>query len=262
MDPAPIISGLSALGVFGAAVALRGILAPRSQLWGPVIWRGDPSLPHRVALTFDDGPHPDSTPRILEVLARKDVKAAFFLIGSQAQRWPGLVRELVEAGHAVGNHSFSHHHFGIFRVGGYWRREIAMAAEVIEDAAGVRPAWFRPPMGFKHRHVLKAARLEGHTVITYTRRALDGVPTTPGRIVERLAPAARPGDILTLHDGVDPHYPHPRTATREALPAVIDGLRARGLFLSRLDELIALPPYASIPKTPRNAAGVAAPSSR
>src|SRR5260370_16308127 len=86
----------------------RSTLFPYTTLFRSVVWRGDPAGTPRVALTFDDGPHPEATPRVLDALARAGVPATFFLVGEHAQRWPALVRRIRDEGHLIGNHSFAH----------------------------------------------------------------------------------------------------------------------------------------------------------
>jgi len=239
-----ILASLAAATAAGS-LAGYGIFGARSRLWGPLVWHGDTSLPARVALTFDDGPHPDATPRTLDLLAKSGVRATFFVIGAQAEKWPGLLRRIVSEGHLLGNHSFSHGRWGGFRFTEYWSREIDRTSRLIDEIAGVRPAWFRPPFGVKQWHMHRAVRRAGHTMITFTERALDGLATTPDRIVARLVPSAAAGSILVLHDGSVSTNDRPVEPTLEALPKIIEGLRARGLAIAPLDELLEAAPYAS-----------------
>ncbi|MEK7469094.1 MAG: polysaccharide deacetylase family protein [Planctomycetota bacterium] len=241
----PEIIATAAAAAAGTAVAIHGIFASRSCFWGPLTWRGDDSPPARVALTFDDGPHPEATPRALDLLAKAGARAAFFLVGMQAEKWPAIVKRIVDEGHLIGNHSWSHSKSGGYQFTGYWESEIVRTASLLEQIAGVRPAWFRPPYVVKQWHMHRAVRRCGNTMITYTERAFDGVATTPEAIVARLVPRATAGAILTLHDGVIPGTPRPIEPTLAALPNVIEGLRARGLAIAPLDELIAAAPYAA-----------------
>jgi peptidoglycan/xylan/chitin deacetylase (PgdA/CDA1 family) len=235
------------LGTIAAATAaglgIHGIFAPRSRLWGPVIWRGDPGGTPRVALTFDDGPHPDATPRVLDELARAGVRATFFVVGAHVARWPGLVRRIHDEGHLVGTHSFAHRISGSWQLRGYWMDSITRSRGAVEDALGRRPRWFRPPFAVKQWHLCRAAAQLEQTVITFSRRGLDGKATRPERIVARLVPRALAGDILALHDGVVDGMPRPIEPTLQALRPVIDGLRARGLSVAPLDQLVAPRPY-------------------
>jgi peptidoglycan/xylan/chitin deacetylase (PgdA/CDA1 family) len=224
----------------GAALA-GGTFAPRSSFWGPVLSRGRGG---GLALTFDDGPTAGATDRVLDVLGELGVKAAFFVIGRNVRRHPKLVERMYAEGHVVGNHTMDHAHFGVLRRGGYWRRQVEETDETIRQVIGRRPALFRPPMGIKTLHITRAATASGHAIVTWTRRAFDGVATSPQRIVSRLAPASRPGDILLLHDGVEPNAARrDPAATVAALRPLIASLRDRGLEPRPLDEVLRLPAY-------------------
>ena len=236
-----IAAGLAWAAV-GAAAITWGSISPRSNLWGRVITRGS-SGKQGVALTFDDGPTPGATNHVLDILADYRVPAAFFVVGINVEKSPELIRRMHDEGHVVGNHSFNHSNVGFFRGGRYWRGEIDRTSNAIESAIGRRPALFRPPMGVKTWLIHAAARRHHQAIVTWTRRAFDGVATTPDRIVERLSPHTQPGDILLLHDGVRPNYHRDMFATIGALPRLIAALRNRGLNFMRLDELIGLPPY-------------------
>jgi peptidoglycan/xylan/chitin deacetylase (PgdA/CDA1 family) len=224
-----ILAALSAAGAATAAAGVvgYGIFAPRSRFWGPLVWRGDASLPARVALTFDDGPHPDATPRTLDLLAQAGVRATFFVIGGQAEKWPGLVKRIVAEGHLLGNHSASHARWGGFQFTAYWERELERTSRLLEDIAGVRPLWFRPPFGVKQWHMHRAVRRAGLTMITYTQCARDGLVTTADRIVARIVPRAAAGSILALHDGSVSTGFRPVEPTLEALPRVGPALARR-----------------------------------
>ncbi len=244
MIPEILISATAAAALAGTGA--WGLFAPRSRFFGPLVWRGSTASPARVALTFDDGPHPEATPRILDELARQGTRAAFFLIGQHVEKWPAIVRRIVDEGHLVGNHSYSHSTSGGWRFTAYWENEIRRTSRVVEDAAGVRTAWFRPPFAVKQWHMHRAVRRCGHAMITFTLRGMDGLPTTPGRIVDRLVPRAGAGDILTLHDGVASFRDRPIEPTIQALRPILEGLKARGLAVAPLDELIAPAPYEGI----------------
>ena len=235
--------GLAAAGTSLVAVGSWGIFHPRSQIWGPIVHRGPRTRPN-VALTFDDGPHPEATPAILDALAEHGVRAAFFVIGVHAERWPRLVRRMVDEGHVVGNHSYDHHRWGSMWGVRYWRDQIGRTQELVARLTGRRPAYFRPPMGFKSLNVSWVLRSAGLTQVTYSLRGFDGFPTTPERILERLLPKATAGDIIALHDGRDPYIDRPRLATRDAVRPLIQGLRERGLEIVRLDRLIGVEAWA------------------
>ncbi len=230
---------VAASGVFLAAgaVGLYGTFVPQSSLWCRNTWHG-PRAGDRVALTFDDGPSPGYTDRVLEILARQRVPASFFVIGRNVEKSPNLLRRVHDAGHLVGNHTFDHHHFAVFRGYRYWLDQLERTSNIVERTIGQRPRYFRPPVGIKFIFTAMAARRLGQTVVTWSQSARDGVATSVDRIMARLANVTG-GDIITLHDGIDPHSPRRPEITLEALPILIEQLRTRGLEFARLDELIA-----------------------
>ena len=229
-----------------AAIAALGYVSvsPTSRFWGPVVPTGDTSGPPRYALTFDDGPCDNATPRILDTLAQLNARATFFVIGVNANRFPKVVRRIYDEGHIVANHSYTHSHFGIMRAGWYWERQIRQTDALLHDIIGVKPAFFRPPMGARHLHLTRAARRYGHTIITWSRRAMDGIPTTADRIVQRLSRHTAPGDILIMHDGIDPNRHRDPSPSINAVRPLIAQLRHQGLEPAPLHELIGLRPYA------------------
>ena len=231
---APIAAGLAGL--------TYATVAPTCQFWGPVISRGK-SGSNRFALTFDDGPTPGTTDRVLDALAAAQTKATFFVVGANADAHPDLLRRIRDEGHLIANHTFRHSHYGVMRTFPYWFREIGQTEDVIKMQTRLRTALFRPPMGVKTWHSARAARELGHNVVTWSRRAMDGLPTTSKRILDRLG-GATDGEILLLHDGVEPNaYHRDRSATIEAIVPLIERLRSRGLSPVRLDELLGINGY-------------------
>lgn len=176
-------------------------------------------------LTFDDGPHPDWTPRVLDALARADVRATFFVIGRLAQQSATLLREVRAAGHVVGNHGFSHRHpWTLTRSRA--RSEVRAALDTIAQALGERPQWFRPPHGRLGAYLVEAAREEGQRVALWSVSAIDWGPlATPGRIGSRLG-SLRAGDIVLMHDGPLRHNRPDRTL--QVLPGLLAALTRDG----------------------------------
>ena len=233
-----------AVGVAGFAWLTYATTAPACRFWGPVLSRGEAGA-RRLAITFDDGPTPGATDAILDILRDAGVVASFFVIGANVRKHPELLGRVHEEGHLVGNHSFIHSHFGVVRRRPYWRREIVEADEAIEAAIGVRPAMYRPPCGVKTWHTFDAIRETGHVMVNWSRRAIDGLPTTPQRIMRRFE-NLRDGEILLLHDGVEPNIAGAsRQATIEVLPMLLEQLRRANLTPVRLDELLDVPAYQS-----------------
>jgi peptidoglycan/xylan/chitin deacetylase (PgdA/CDA1 family) len=235
----PFTTSLASLGGFSvfAGVASYGTFRAQSGMWGKVHARGSEQS-GRVALTFDDGPTAPFTAGILDVLRAQDVKATFFVIGKNAQRWPELVRRMHDEGHVVANHTYSHGHYGFVRSLAYWMKEIRRTDELIQSITGERPRWFRPPLGFKTFLTMRAAQRSGLEVVAWSRRAFDGLPTTAEKILARLTNVGA-GDIVLLHDGVAPnarwHDPSPTVA---ALGGLIERLRGKKLEIVGLDELL------------------------
>ena len=236
-----LTTGLGLAGVAG--LFSYGAFHPRSRLFAPVVYRGKTTDPPSVALTFDDGPDDRATPAILDELAARDVKATFFVIGRHVERCPDLIRRIDAEGHLIGNHSYDHSHYGMFRWRRYWCDQLLRTEQAIEQIIGRRTAFFRPPMGFKQHHIARAARDGRYALITWSRRAMDGRKTSERRIIERLTMNVRPGDILVMHDGVDPWMRRsPRMAVK-AIGPLLETLGERGLGCCRLDELIETPGY-------------------
>ena len=224
-------------------VAIRGVSAPRSMLFGPVVFRGAHGHGRNVALSFDDGPDPEWTGQILDILQAHRVPAAFFVIGRYADTHQDLIARIHAEGHVIGNHSYDHDHLGTFRYTSYWEHELARTDEAIHRAIGLRPGLVRPPMGLRNPLMMKTFRRGGYTTVTWSCRGLDGVKTTAGRIVSRLSDRIQAGSIIALHDGTDPFGQRNPQSTIDALPQIIANVRSQGLEFIRLDELIDADPY-------------------
>lgn len=183
----------------------------------------------RIALTFDDGPGP-ATRAILDVLNRKGVRATFFIVGAAAEREPDLVRAMAAAGHQVENHSWSHKAFTALTQR-QMAQEIRRTSDLVRTLTGRPTRYFRPPGGAMDQAVFSAAGAAGHRIILWTNIGAPDLPY-PGAsgLVSRLRRAARDGAIIMLHGDA--------ATTAEALPAVIDALRADGFRFVTLDALI------------------------
>jgi peptidoglycan-N-acetylglucosamine deacetylase len=244
LTPASVsVAAIAAAGGAVIAGALYGTFVPSSRFWGSLLIRGPATGSPRIALTFDDGPTEPFTGEILDILHDQSVKATFFVVGKNIQRGGELPRRIDTEGHLIGNHSYDHSHSGYLGLTGYWDRQIGQTDAIIERITGRRPALFRPPMGIKTCCVAAAARRRGHVMVNWTRRAMDGINTTPQKILDRLVPSTQPGEILLLHDGIEPNSTRDGRPTVQALPKLIEGLRQRGFSFARLDELLGIPPY-------------------
>ena len=203
---------------------MEAIAQPTVQML-PVVRRIEPGA-GRCYLTFDDGPDPQWTPRVLDVLARSDTLATFFVVGRLAQRSAALLREMRAAGHVIGNHAYSHRHpWTMTRARA--RSEVRSGTDAIAQAIGERPQWFRPPHGRLGAYLVEAARDEGQRVALWSVSAVDWGPfATPARIRSRLADL-RGGDIVLMHDGPLRH--NRPDCTLGVLPATLAALPQRGL---------------------------------
>ena len=230
-----MITGALIAGVATGAISYP-LVMPNVQWFGPVTYRGRMDGPGRVALTFDDGPCPGGTDRILDLLKRLNVRATFFVIGQNVEAHPELLKRIDSEGHLIGNHSFDHPAFGFLKGQAYWREQLERTDAAIERCIGKKPALFRPPLGLKTPAMLKAAA--GYRTITWTRRAMDGLTTSPHKILHRLTGSTKAGDVVALHDGISPQSNRDPNATVRAVEPLVMRLRERGLEPVRLDELL------------------------
>ena len=198
-----------------------------SSLFRPT---GAADLPRSVALTFDDGPSPTFTPRILRILKTFEVKATFFMVGSLVERYPDVAKQVVDAGMAVGNHSFQHPNSPPFAKlpMGQMEAQIAGGHRRLE-AVGVEAELFRPPGGSWNESVLSAAESVGERTVLWSIDAEDWLSPTPAAIARRVLDHVGPGSIILLHDGGGD-----RTPTVKALPRILRGLRKMGLAVEAL----------------------------
>lgn len=200
MVPLAMFIGWWALA-WGVVLALgwsRATFSPNSQGFGAVATRCDGA---GVWLTIDDGPDPETTPRLLELLDEHGAKATFFLIGERAERHPELAREIVARGHRVGNHTASHPRASFWGAGPVrTRREIEEGSRMIEAASGVVPRWFRAPVGHSNYFTHPVCDEAGLRVIGWTRRGFDGVSEDVPAILRRLMSGLQRGYILVMHD--------------------------------------------------------------
>ncbi len=160
--------------------------------------RQGPTTGGTFALTFDDGPHPDTTPALLRTLAHHDARATFFLIGSRAEEYPELVADIAEAGHAIGLHGWEHR-------SGWWRGPATLAGdlELAERAVGqalVPPKLFRPPFGYLGPGWWLAARRRGYRIVMWSLDAHDWQTDDSATVAERLMQGTRSGTIALLHE--------------------------------------------------------------
>jgi peptidoglycan/xylan/chitin deacetylase (PgdA/CDA1 family) len=182
-----------------------------------------------VALTFDDGPHPEGTPAVLEVLAAAGARATFFLVGEQVQRRPGLAADILAGGHLVGLHGYRHR-LQLSLSSAEVKTDLERGAATLQDATGAAIAWHRPPYGIYSPAGLGAVRAAGWRPLLWSRWGRDWRRfTTPGRITARATRSLSAGDVILLHDAdfYSSHNSHRRTT--DALPLILAQLTRRKL---------------------------------
>jgi len=222
-------------GVCAASAFMAWAVHGRSsEVFGRSVWRG-PRTRRALALTFDDGPS-ETTPQILDLLARYNVAATFFQCGNNVERLPEVARAVRQAGHEIGNHSHSHSILSL-RPRRFIEQELWLAQEVIEERTGARPVWFRAPYGvrwFGIGHVLERLRLTGvmWTVIGYDWKRKAGA------VVERVAGAVSNGAIVCLHDGRELHVKPDIAVTLEAVRRLVPLLLDQGYKFETVSRLI------------------------
>jgi peptidoglycan/xylan/chitin deacetylase (PgdA/CDA1 family) len=218
------------------------ITAPSSQFLVPSVCAlpagstADPT----VAFTFDDGPDPEITPRVLDLLARHGAQATFFVVGARAAGHPDLIRRIVAEGHAIGSHTYEHSHVFHFSSASRMRAEVTRGIDAVTAITGTAPRLFRPPQGVRTPLLRDAlASLDGLVCVTWTERGLDAIGRASQAIASRLARSLRAGAILALHDGAGLGGTRDRRPTLEALEILLEMAKARGLrcvSLACLDE--------------------------
>jgi peptidoglycan/xylan/chitin deacetylase (PgdA/CDA1 family) len=212
-----------------AGYLLPGLAGAWPALRGPLGIEDRTASGRGYALTFDDGPHAQGTPAILDTLARFGTHATFFLVGEQVRRNPGLAREIAAAGHGVGLHCDRHRN--LLRLSPWQVREdIMRAQEAIVAATGGSIAIYRPPYGVANAAALRLARRSGWRTLLWTHWGRDWeAKATPASIGELVTKGAGEGSVLLLHDADDYSAPGSWRRTAEALPRVLETLTARGL---------------------------------
>lgn len=154
----------------------------------------------QIALTFDDGPHPEHTLSILEILERFNAKATFFCIGKNAEKHPEILKTIIDKGHEIGNHSFSHDTWIDFSSTATWQKEINRTETIIEKNTGVKSKLFRPPYGVTTPQLAKALKQTNHRVIGWNNRSFDTALKNKSLILKRILNRICPGGIILLHD--------------------------------------------------------------
>lgn len=229
------------------AVVLDHALITGVGLWPRSDWLGQnmTRLPEaarargEVALTIDDGPEPQVTPRVLDLLDAAGQKATFFCIAERVREQPALAREIVARGHSLQNHTARHrHNFSLLGPRGF-ETEIRAAQATIEEVCGVTPTCFRAPAGLRNPFLAPVLHRLGLRLVSWTRRGFDTREADPGRVLARLTRGLAAGDILLLHDGHAARTPGGQPVVLDVLPELLRRLSAEGLRSVTLPQALA-----------------------
>lgn len=228
----PVVIALSL-----ALMVTDGVARPQSPLFYPTITHG-PRDSNMVALTFDDGPDLEATPRVLDALAEHGAKATFFVIGRSFAAHPELASRMVAGGHAVGNHSWQHSRVQNFRSTRWHQAEIDRCEQALDAVAGeARPTLYRPPVGLKSGELVKAVWSRRLTLIAWSLHSRDTRLASAEAVAKRVLRRVRAGDIVLLHDGHDrPGDKRPFCA--DAVRLILAGLKKKGLECVTIPELL------------------------
>ena len=214
-----------------AALVLCGSLTPTARAEVKAIG-GRANDDMKIALTFDDGPHPKNTPKILDILAEYGIKATFFEVGENIELYPEVSRRVVAEGHEIGNHTFTHPHLAKTDYRSLLD-EVARCEKVITETTGVKPSFFRPPEGVVDANVRKIAEDEGYSIIVWTVDTRDWAGTSTDNIVKNVLNNVNSGDIILMHD-----YTSKKCNTIPALRRMIPALRDMGYEFVTVGELL------------------------
>lgn len=217
-----------------AGIVFLAANRPSTAMWRDRVIYRVPTTKKVMALTFDDGPHPVFTPRLLDILDKYHVKATFFMIGKSMETYPEIVSDVVRRGHVIGNHTYSHPRNIDLDTQAQVIRELDQADQVIERLTGSRAHLFRPPRGMLDGSVFTVSDEEGYSTILWSVCADHHSALTPPLMARRVIKHARPGGIILAHDG--------SVGTRwkdiAATPLIIEALQKRGYRFVTIPELL------------------------
>jgi len=231
-----LIGGVT--GMAGLVAAGYNTMAPRSQLYGRT-FIGNPPASRELALTFDDGPNDPHTLDLLEVLAKHEVRATFFMIGRYVKQRPEIAAAVARQGHVIGNHTFTHPNL-IFRTPAQVRDEIAACERSLDDAVkNAHAPLFRPPWGARTPMVLRTVRKLGMTPVLWSVTGFDWSAASAADIKHEVTRQVRGGDIILLHDGGHKHMGVDRSYTVQAVDELIRRYKEEGYAFKTVAEMMA-----------------------
>jgi len=216
-------------------------LTPRSSLLGQNLTRLPAAARARreVAITIDDGPDPEVTPQVLDLLDAHGQRATFFCIAERVAAHPALAREIVARGHSIQNHTARHRHNFSFLGPRGFEAEISQAQQLLFEVTGERPSCFRAPAGLRNPFLAPVLHRLGLSLVSWTRRGFDTRERDAAAVLARLARDLEPGDILLLHDGNAARTNDGRAVVLAVLPPLLERIRTDGLRAVTLPEALA-----------------------
>lgn len=234
---------IGAAAAAAASAAAYESMAPTGQWFGRAfsgLGRGS----NKLALTFDDGPNDPHTLRLLEVLAKHNVRATFFLIGCYVQQRPDIVRELVQAGHVIGNHTFTHPLL-TFKSTSELRAQLEDCDRALTDATGEHSNLFRPPFGGRRPAVMRIARQMGLEPIMWNVTGYDWNAPSAEHIERKVTSQVRGGNVILLHDGGHRNFGADRSFTITATDRLISRYKDEGYEFVTIPEMMRKPVFSS-----------------
>ena len=232
----PALIGLTA----AAAASMAGYqsMAPTGQWFGPT-FAGGVRGRKQIALTYDDGPNDPHTLKLLEVLAKHNVRATFFMIGRYVQQRPDIARDVAQAGHVIGNHTFTHPLL-IFKSGAQTRTELVDCRQALDDAIGKHSNLFRPPFGGRRPATIRIARELGLQTVMWNVTGYDWNAPPAAMIEKKVERQMRGGDVILLHDGGHRALGADRAQTVIATDNLIQRYKDEGYEFVTVEEMLAV----------------------
>ena len=233
--PPPLWAAVLGAGVY-TAIILAGVLVLGLRMFADAVIRG-PEDARGVVLTFDDGPDPVHTRKVLDILDAHGAKATFFVIGRKVEKHPDVVKEIVARGHEVGVHGYAHDRLFSLRGPRRVRRDLEHAVRVLEKVTKKRPTLFRPPVGHTNPTIARIAEQLDLTVVGWSVAGYDGIARAePQKVVARITRKLDDRDIVLLHDAAerDDHEP----VAPKLLPDLLAAVKDKNLRIARLGEWV------------------------
>jgi peptidoglycan-N-acetylglucosamine deacetylase len=230
------LTGAAAVAVTAVSAAGYQSMAPTGQWYGRT-FIGTSRASRQLALTYDDGPNDPYTMRLLEVLARHDVRATFFMMGCFVEQRADIAREVVKAGHVVGNHTFTHPSL-TFKSADEVRTQLISCGRALTDAVGTHSNLFRPPFGARRPAVLRIARQLNLEPIMWNVTGYDWSAPSAEAIEQKVTSRVRGGDVILLHDGGHRAFGTDRSRTVTATDRLISRYKAEGFEFVTIPEMM------------------------